>query len=97
MSQTLAEKVGDHIAESVREATRATTEVTDAFADGLHAAQRSAKQGYVAAGKCVANQHSAFSRTLCLQSPPAWSRAWQSDCLQGSRYAESSTQYKRNC
>jgi ElaB/YqjD/DUF883 family membrane-anchored ribosome-binding protein len=53
MSQTLAEKVGDHIAESVREATRATTEVKDAVADGLHAAQRTAKQGYEAAGKCV--------------------------------------------
>jgi ElaB/YqjD/DUF883 family membrane-anchored ribosome-binding protein len=53
MSQTLAEKVGDHIAESVREATRATTEVKDAVADGLHAAKRSAQHGYDAAGKCV--------------------------------------------
>ncbi len=53
MSQTLAEKVGDHIAESVREATRATNEVTDAVADGLHAARCTAKQGYEKVGKCV--------------------------------------------
>jgi ElaB/YqjD/DUF883 family membrane-anchored ribosome-binding protein len=45
VSQTVAEKTSEHIAESVNRASRMTSAVADAIEDGVGVVRRAAKQG----------------------------------------------------
>ena len=45
MSNTVAERTAEHIAESAHQASRATSVVADAIRDGVGAVRRAAKQG----------------------------------------------------
>ncbi len=45
MSQTVAERAADHIAESAHQASRATSAVAEALEDGVGVVRRAAKRG----------------------------------------------------
>jgi len=45
MSQTVAERAAEHIAESAHQASRATSAVADAIGNGAGVVRRAAKQG----------------------------------------------------
>ena len=45
MSQTVAERAADHIAESAHQASRATSAVAEAIEDGVGVVRRAAKRG----------------------------------------------------
>jgi len=45
MSQTVAERAAEHIAESAHQASRATSAVAEAIEDGVGIARRAAKRG----------------------------------------------------
>jgi len=45
MSNTVAERTAEHIAESAHQASRATSAVADAIRDGVGAVRRAAKEG----------------------------------------------------
>ena len=45
MSQTVAERAADHIAESAHQASRATSAVAEAIEDGAGVVRRAAKRG----------------------------------------------------
>ncbi len=66
MSQTVAEKAADHIAESADQASRATCAVADAIGHGFGAVKRAAKQGGDAAEEVLNDTSLRLQRHLML-------------------------------
>lgn len=66
MSQTVAERTADHIAESAHQASRATGAIADAFEDSVGVVRRAAKQSGDAAEEFLNDTTQRFQRHLVL-------------------------------
>lgn len=66
MSQTVAERTAEHLAQSVHQASRATSAIADAIEDGIGVVRRTAKQGGEAAEEFLDDTTQRLQRHLVL-------------------------------